>query len=124
MDLLDLLWNLRQQQQISGMTAKTSVVAADARAQEASLADLNSRFERLTLVTQALAELLFERAHVTEDDLLAKIKAIDMRHGARDGSASVARRSCPSCGHEVAGHRSVCLYCGASLGTAKPFDGI
>lgn len=124
MDLLDILWNIRQQQQIGGVTAKTAVAAAEARAQEATLADLSSPFERLALVTQALAELLFEHTPVTEADLLAKITAIDMRHGPRQGLTAVARRSCPSCGHEVAGHRTVCLYCGASLGPAKPFDGI
>lgn len=124
MDLFDILWNIRQQQQIGGVTAKTAVVAADARVQETALADLSSRFERLALVTQALAEFLFERTQVTEPDLLAKIHAIEMRHGPRGGSTAVARRSCSSCGHEIAGHRTVCLYCGAALGPAKPFDGV
>lgn len=124
MDLIDILWNIRQQQQIGGVAAKTGVVAADARAHETALADLNNRFERLTILTEALAELLFERTQATEADLLAKMRAIDMRHAAQGADAGRAHRSCPSCGHEVGGHRTTCLYCGAPLAAATPFDGV
>jgi len=124
MDLVDLFWNLRQQQQIGEVKAKSDLAHSDAQSHESALADLSRRFERLALVTQALAELLFERAHVTEADLAAKIDEIDMRDGKRDGRASSPPRSCPKCGREVAGIRTTCLYCGAPLGGATPFGGL
>jgi len=124
MDLVDLFWNLRQQQQIGEAKAKSDLAHSDAQAHESALADLNRRFERLALVTQALAELLRERAHVSEADLTAKIDEIDMRDGKRDGRVSASGRSCPKCGREVAGLRTTCLYCGAPLGGSTPFDGL
>jgi hypothetical protein len=120
MSLLDLFWNIRQQQQISSATLTATVAASDARIHEASLADLNSRVERLALVTQALSELLTERASVSEADLLAKIDEIDMRDGVRDGRAPINPRSCPKCGRPNTGHRTACLYCGAPLGAQTP----
>ena len=124
MDLLDLFWNLRQQYQIGTVTAKASTISADARTHEASLADLNTRFERLALVTQSVWELLSERAHVTEAELVAKMHEVDARDGARAGRASGPSRPCPKCGHVVAASRSTCLYCGASLSLSAPFSGI
>jgi hypothetical protein len=116
MDLLDLFWNLRQQQQIGAVRAKADSARADSEVHETALADLTQRFDRLALVTQALSELLFERAHVSEADLAAKIDEIDMRDGTRDGRVSAASQSCPKCHRQVAGHRTTCLYCGAPLG--------
>jgi hypothetical protein len=124
MDLIDLFWNLRQQQQIRSAAIDVAVASSQTKAHELSLADLNDRFNRLSLVTQALSELLAERAHVGDADLLAKINEIDMRDGVRDGRAIAPARSCPKCGHSTAGPRTTCLYCGASLGGPKPFDGL
>jgi hypothetical protein len=124
MDLLDFFWNVRQQGQIGEVRAKTELAHSDARAQESALADLSRRFDRLALVTQALAELLSERARVSEADLVARIEEIDLRDGKRDGRVSAAPRACPECHREVAGHRTTCLYCGAVLEAATPFDGL
>jgi hypothetical protein len=124
MGLFEFFWNLRQQQQIGSATTTASAAASEARAHESSLADLNSRFERLVLVTHALSELLAERAHVSEADLLAKIHEIDVRDGVTDGGAASGARSCPKCGHPNSGQRTACLYCGAALGPANPFAGL
>jgi hypothetical protein len=121
MSLLELFWNLRQQQQIGSAITTANLAASGARLQEASLADVNDRLERLALVTQALSELLAERATVSEADLLAKIDEIDMRDGVRDGRVATSTRSCPKCGRPSPGQRTSCLYCGAPLGAAKPF---
>lgn len=121
MSMLEFFWNLRQQQQIK---TNAAVAASDARVHEASLADVNSRLERLALVTQALSELLAERAHVSEADFVAKIDEIDMRDGVRDGRAGPTARACPKCGRPSPGHRDRCLYCGANLGTPTPFGGL
>ena len=124
MGLLELFWDLRQQQQIGSATTTANLARSDARDHEASLADLNHRVERLALVTQALAELLAERAHVSEADVLAKIDEIDMRDGVRDGRAAGPTRSCPKCGRPSPGRRTSCLFCGAPLGATKPFEGL
>jgi hypothetical protein len=124
MSLFELFWNLRQQQQIGSVTTTADLAASGTRSQELSLADLSSRLDRLALVTQALSELLGERAHVSEADLLAKIDEIDMRDGIRDGRVTAGARLCPACHRSNGGSRKTCLYCGASLEAAKPFAGL
>jgi hypothetical protein len=123
MSLLQVFWNLRQQQQIGAATTNASLAADTARANDVSVADLTRRFDRLALVTQALAELLTERAHVSEADVLAKIDEIDMRDGVRDGRATGAR-TCPKCHRPCPGQHQTCLYCGAPLGSANPLAGL
>jgi len=123
MDLVDLFWNLRQQGQIGGATTKATSAVSDAKVQEAMLADVTSRLERLTLVTQAMWELLSEHTNVIASDLLAKMKEVDMRDGTKD-SRVVADRLCQKCGHAVGGPRATCLYCGAPIDAANPFAGL
>jgi hypothetical protein len=123
MDVFDFVWNLRQQQQIDGVAAKASAANADSMVHEASLADLSSRFERLALVTQAVWELLSERAQVSPAELVAKINEVDARSGTRDGRLS-ALQTCQKCGHAVAASRRTCLYCGAPMGPSTPFSGL
>jgi hypothetical protein len=124
MSLFEFFWNVRQQQQIGVATTNASLATAGTRAQEWALADLNNRFDRLALVTQALFELLGERAQVSEADLLAKIDQIDMRDGVRDGRAAAGGRRCPRCHRSCTGPRTTCLYCGATLDAGTPFAGL
>jgi hypothetical protein len=124
LDLFDFFWNIRQQQALGSLDAKASTASAEAKSQESTVADLNHRFERLALVTQALFELLAERAHVSEADLMAKMSEIDHREGARRSLVESEGRSCPKCGHVSSARRATCLYCGATLTTGGPFEGL
>jgi hypothetical protein len=124
MDLVDLFWNLRQQQQIAAATVRAATASADAEEHRASLDDLNRRFERLALVTQSVWEVLAERLQLSEDTLLAKLHEVDARDGARDGRVSTGTRACPKCHRPSPGARTTCLYCGATLGPSRPFEGL
>lgn len=73
---------------------------------------LEDRFERLALLTAALAELVLERLGATEEDLAAKIAEIDGRDGAVDGRRTRVARPCTSCQAAVPVDRTTCQFCG------------
>ena len=119
-----MLWELFQSSRIEQAKWK----ADDARfsAQEAQLdtKHLQSRLrvleqqcERLTLAAMAMAEILRDRTGVTEHEIEAKIKEIDLRDGRLDGQFSPKPNlePCQKCGQTNAASRRHCLYCGAAL---------
>ena len=93
-------------------------VAEQARTQVDQMqVDIN----RLMLCTQALWELLKEQHGFTEDQLVKRITAIDMRDGKLDGKLAVKGPvACPKCGRPNTRQRVACLYCGTLLPT-DPF---
>jgi len=74
--------------------------------------DLEHQIARINLLNQALWELLRERAKMTDNDLLAKIKEVDLRDGVEDGRMTVTPLECPSCGRVSSSKHWKCLYCG------------
>jgi hypothetical protein len=73
------------------------------------------RTDRLSLVCQALWELLRERTDLTENDLITRMQQIDMRDGVADGRMTPVAVECPSCGRRSNSRREECVYCGARL---------
>lgn len=88
---------------------------------EVRIKDLEHHIGRLSLMNQALWELLRERAHLTDDQLLEKAHEIDMRDGIEDGAISNAPLKCPTCGRVSNSRHWKCLYCGQKF--EKPIMG-
>lgn len=80
--------------------------------QSMKIRDLEQQIARINLLNQALWELLRERARLTDNDLLAKIKEVDLRDGVEDGRMTVTPLECPSCGRVSSSKHWKCLYCG------------
>jgi hypothetical protein len=84
--------------------------------------ELEERFERLLLVTNALWELLAERGGLAEEHLLAKMHEIDARDGVLDGTATRPGRTCPSCEAKLPPELVRCQFCGTEVASgADPF---
>lgn len=75
--------------------------------------------ERLLMITEALWSILKENHGYSDDELMKRVAAIDMRDGALDGRvATVESPICPQCKRShLAKHRPFCLYCGAQIST-------
>jgi hypothetical protein len=73
----------------------------------------------LTLMNQALWELLRDHAALQEEDLIARIESIDLRDGVLDGRIGVAVAACPACGRPNRSQRPCCLYCGVSISASE-----
>ena len=121
------LWDIVQQVQIEnlksrqrGADSSSDRVADSSRARDA---ELDNRIARLLLVTEAMWELLSERAGVTVAELAERVRAIDARDGRVDGrhglTVDAPRLYCPACQAAIPVGRQVCQFCGATVPEAR-----
>ncbi len=90
---------------------------ADARAAASAVALIQHHVERLLMITEALWAMLKEQHGYTDEDLIERVRQIDLRDGKLDGKvASTGIKTCASCKRPVSGRHTVCLYCGGALG--------
>ena len=117
-----MFWELYQQAQIQ--TAKDAAQDArrSTRSTEFDVAALQRRadglekqVQRLTLATMALAELLRDRLQVSQAEIEAKVRDIDLRDGKLDGKLATSVKTCPTCSRVNGPQRVTCLYCGTAL---------
>lgn len=81
---------------------------------------LRRSLDRLRLASAAMWELMREQHGLRDEDLLAKIREIDLRDGVLDGRMRPAPRACPGCERVNKATRTACLYCGLELGSPPP----
>ena len=79
---------------------------------ELRIQDLEHHIGRLSLMNQALWELLRERAGMTDADLEHKAHEVDLRDGVEDGAMTQTPVKCPTCGRVSNSKHWRCLYCG------------
>jgi hypothetical protein len=108
--------------------ARAAVFSRDAGAAAGSrvtgdLHDLGERIDRLTLVVDALWSMLQERGY-TDEDLAARIRAIDESDGTADGARTPRPRPCPKCESMVEPGRRTCAFCGAEMTPGSPLDSV
>ena len=83
--------------------------------------ELTHQVERLTLLNQALWELLRARLKLTDEELEKSIREVDVRDGAEDGRMTKTALQCPTCGRVSSSKHWKCLYCGQAF--EKPVMG-
>ena len=90
---------------------------SDARAAASAVALMQHHVERLLMITEALWVILKEQHGYTDEDLIERVRQIDLRDGKLDGKvASTGIKTCDSCKRPVSGRHAACLYCGCALG--------
>ena len=95
--------------------AQAQADTATNRAQEAmsKTYELSGRIDRLSLVCLSMWELLQQETGVSEEDLLSKVKEIDLRDGKLDGKLRKKAAQCSQCGRVMSRQHGRCLYCGS-----------
>lgn len=91
---------------------------------EARVVALENRLSRLSLISQALWELLRERESLAEDLLALKVAEIDLRDGRLDGKARTTPQPCPKCQRVLQSGAVRCLYCGEASLNENVFRGL
>ncbi len=77
---------------------------------------MQADLERLLMITEALWLIIKENNLVSDDELVAKIREVDLRDGRLDGRVAKQNNpDCPKCGRTVIGKHPVCLYCGSPV---------
>ncbi len=113
----------------SGMAAASSAADA-ARATAAAgsakrdVTNLEDRIERLSLVCMAMWSLIQDKTQLTEEDLLERVKMIDLMDGQEDGKASRSIQKCRACNRVMSPRHRKCLYCGEKKLAQSAFDAI
>ncbi|HRI86683.1 MAG TPA: hypothetical protein PLJ47_11565 [Candidatus Hydrogenedentes bacterium] len=83
--------------------------------------DLEHEMGRLKLLNQALWELLRDKVKVTDAELEARIRELDLRDGVADGRMTEVALKCPTCERVSSSKHWKCLYCGQEF--EKPVMG-
>lgn len=77
-----------------------------------SVRELRHQVERLSLLNQALWELIRGKAGLTDADLERMANEIDLRDGVADGKMGGGAVTCPTCRRVSNSKHYKCLYCG------------
>jgi uncharacterized paraquat-inducible protein A len=83
---------------------------------------LKAEIERLLLITEALWNLLRQKAALPEDELAREIHRLDLEDGQADyRKRPTALRHCPKCSRVLTKKRAACTFCGAPV-PIEPFE--
>ena len=99
--------------------AKGVSAASEARRE---VRELEEQLEKLTLVSMAMWSLLKDVTDLTEEDLMARVKELDLRDGSADGKVTKKVAECPKCGRVMSPRHKHCMYCGAEKLSLTAFD--
>ncbi len=121
-----MFWDLFQQSQIHQLQMEaldhnlsTRKVRIDHDRLTDKVHELERQIERLTLALATVTELFCERHEISNEELAAKVREIDLRDGNLDGrmSPSIQRlvKKCSSCKGINKEIRETCLYCDKTL---------
>lgn len=77
--------------------------------------ELEMRLDRVSLACEALWTIVREKLDLSDEDLKARIDAIDLSDGQLDGRVKRDIKKCPSCGRAVNRKHNQCMYCRAPV---------
>ena len=70
----------------------------------------------------AMWSIISEKTGVTEEQLIERVKQIDLMDGAADGKLKRQIAKCSACGRVMSPRHTKCLYCGAEKLQITAFD--
>jgi len=99
--------------------------ASHAREAQRETMFIEKRLDKLTLICMALWSLLSEKVGgLSEEDLMERVKQIDLMDGEADGKLQRQVAKCSACGRVMSPRHSKCLYCGADRLQITAFDDV
>jgi hypothetical protein len=120
------LWDVFQQAQIHSAANQADSAKQDSARTDRQLQTetqrLESKIDGLALICQALYEVLRERTAISEQEIEAKIKEIDLRDGRSDGRITGHPTQCPNCNRTAHTRQNVCMYCSTPIPGGHLFE--
>lgn len=110
-----MIWEAYQQSKIQGAERSAEVARSVAERQRDEIEGLERQVDHLTLVCQAMWELIRDHTEFEEQELEQKVIEIDLRDQRLDGKIKAQIIQCPSCGRNNNTRRRNCVICGAFL---------
>jgi len=108
------------------VAAAAAAARAQSAAREASsnAEQLEERLDRLSLVCMAMWSLLMDKTKLTEQDLMERVKLLDLMDRQEDGKATRTIKKCPRCSRVMSPRHRRCLYCGQAELVQSAFDAL
>lgn len=108
---------------ISGSNTSTANAAqSTATAAQRQVKHIEDRLDRLALINMALWSLIQDKTGLTEDDLLERVRLIDMMDGVEDGKVTRTASKCTKCDRVMNPRHEKCMYCGHAKLIQSAFD--
>lgn len=104
--------------------SESARATAAAGSAQRDVSHMEDRIERLSLVCMAMWSLIQDKTKLTEEDLLERVKMIDLMDGVEDGKAARTVQKCHACDRTMSPRHQKCLYCGAEKLAQSAFDRI
>lgn len=104
--------------------ARAASAETSARAAGREVRQLEEKIDRLSLVCMAMWSLIQDKTGVTEEDLLQRVRALDLMDGVADGKATRTVSRCQSCQRVMSPRHRKCLYCGQDKLVQSAFDAL
>ncbi|MCA9002686.1 MAG: hypothetical protein KDB61_12235 [Planctomycetes bacterium] len=114
---MDGLWmgglgGMQSGQMAAGAATRSRSAESAALEAKEDIRELRHQVERLTLLNQAMWELIRGKAGLTDADLERMAHEIDLRDGQADGKMGGSAVTCPTCRRVSNANHYKCLYCG------------
>ncbi len=121
-DFIDI-FDVYQQGKIGGLGSLQADTDRRVTSTGDKLRELEQRYERMNLVTNALWQLLKAHTGLTDGDLKKYIEKVDLADGVKDGKITRSQGAidCPHCSRRVLKSATVCAWCGGKLASGDPF---
>ena len=104
--------------------ARATAARSAASDAQGSVAALEKRVDKLTLINLALWSLVSEKCDLTDEQLMERVKKIDAMDGSTDGKLQTQGVPCPKCGRPIGNRHTKCLFCGAERQQVTAFDDV
>lgn len=112
-----------ESQSISAAGSAASAQSAASRAKQ-DVTHLEDRLDRLSLVSMAMWSLIRDKTNLSEQDLLERVKLIDLLDGQEDGKATRIVSRCTQCDRPMHPRHKKCIYCGSEKLIESAFDAL
>ena len=90
--------------------------------EEHRYSNLEDRVNKLTLICWSMWTLIMETTDLTEEDLLQRMKDLDIMDGHADQMVTPQVARCPKCNRTMSAKHNRCLYCGTEKFIGSAFD--
>ena len=95
-----------------------------AKGTDTELRYLEDRVDRLSLICMAMWSLMRDKTDLTEQELMERVKLIDLMDGSADGKATRTVSKCAACNRPMNPRHQKCIYCGSEKLVESAFDAV
>jgi len=122
--IMSIFGQMGQNQRIRDSQSAAGEARAVAKDAMRRVDALEERIAHLTLLCNAMWELLRDKSNLAEADLAVRAADIDSRDGKLDGKLPELAAACVKCGKPRMRSQPRCIYCGTDAPRSSAFESI